>query len=112
MFFVLAKVFGFFAHPSNLLIVLALLGAAMMATRWARAGRKLAVTSLILLAVLGFTPAGNALILPLENRFPPWGASGDASRGAPAGIVVLGGAFDTVVSARAARSRSPTRPNG
>jgi uncharacterized SAM-binding protein YcdF (DUF218 family) len=94
MFFVLAKVLGFFALPSNLLISLGLLGVVLMATRFARAGRRLAVASIVLIAIVGLSPLGNALILPLEERFPPW----DASRGAPTGIISLGGAFDTVVS--------------
>src|SRR4029077_9582681 len=94
MFFVAAKILGFFALPSNILIALGLLGIALMATRHARAGRRLAVTALILLAIAGLSPLGNALILPLEERFPPW----DASRGAPTGIISLGGAIDTVVS--------------
>ena len=52
------------------------------------------VASLIALAVLGYSPIGNALIIPLEQRFPPW----DAARGAPDGIVVLGGAISPDVS--------------
>src|ERR1051325_6589051 len=94
MFFVLAKVLGFFALPSNILITLGLVGVLLMATRFGGAGWRLAVTGLTLLAIAGLTPLGNALILPLEQRFPPW----DASRGAPAGIICLGGAVDTVVS--------------
>ncbi|MEA2876590.1 MAG: hypothetical protein QOF14_1786 [Hyphomicrobiales bacterium] len=94
MFFVAAKVFGFFALPSNLLISLGLLGIVLMATRFARAGRRLAMTSLLLIAIAGWSPLGNAIILPLEERFPPW----DASRGVPTGIIALGGAIDTVVS--------------
>ena len=94
MFFVLSKVLGFFALPSNLLIVLGVTGVALMATRFWRTGRKLAVASVMLLAIVGLSPLGNALILPLEQRFPPW----DARGGAPTGIVVLGGSFDTVVS--------------
>jgi uncharacterized SAM-binding protein YcdF (DUF218 family) len=94
MFFLLAKILGFFALPSNLLISLGLTGLILMATRFARAGRRLALTALLLLAIAGLSPLGNALILPLEERFPPW----DASRGAPTGIISLGGAFDTVVS--------------
>src|SRR6478735_10153917 len=94
MFFLLAKILGFFALPSNLLISLGLLGIVLMATRYARAGRKLAVASLVLIAIAGWSPLGNALILPLEERFPPW----DATRGAPTGIISLGGAIDTVVS--------------
>ena len=94
MFFVAAKILGFFALPSNILISLGLIGIVLIATRFARAGRRLAVTALILLAIAGLSPFGNAIILPLEERFPPW----DASRGAPTGIISLGGALDTVVS--------------
>jgi uncharacterized SAM-binding protein YcdF (DUF218 family) len=94
MFFVLAKVLGFFALPSNILITLGLIGVALMATRFARAGAKLAAASLVLLAVFGLTPIGNALILPLEQRFPAWTEGGRS----PDGIVVLGGVFDTLVS--------------
>jgi uncharacterized SAM-binding protein YcdF (DUF218 family) len=95
MFFVLSKIFGFFALPSNALIVLGVAGVVLMTTRFWRTGRKLAIASLVILAVVGLSPLGNALILPLEQRFPPW----DAKGGAPDGIVVLGGSFDTVVSA-------------
>jgi uncharacterized SAM-binding protein YcdF (DUF218 family) len=94
MFFVLAKVLGFFALPSNILISLGVLGLVLMPTRFARGGRQLAITALILLAIAGLSPLGNALILPLEERFPQW----DAGRGAPTGIISLGGALDTVVS--------------
>ena len=94
MFFVAAKILGFFALPSNILISLGLIGIVVMATRFARAGRRLSVTALILLAIAGLSPLGNAIILPLEERFPPW----DSSRGAPTGIISLGGALDTVVS--------------
>jgi uncharacterized SAM-binding protein YcdF (DUF218 family) len=94
MFFVLAKILGFFALPSNLLVVAGLLGVVLMATRFARAGRALAAFSLVLLALVGLTPLGNALILPLEQRFPRWVEAGRP----PDGIVVLGGAFDTLVS--------------
>jgi uncharacterized SAM-binding protein YcdF (DUF218 family) len=94
MFFVLAKILGFFALPSNILISVGILGVLLMATRFARSGRRLAVIALVLLAIAGWSPLGNALILPLEERFSPW----DTSRGAPAGIICLGGAVDTDVS--------------
>jgi uncharacterized SAM-binding protein YcdF (DUF218 family) len=94
MFFILAKVFGFFALPSNLLIGLGFIGLVLTTLHFRRAGVALMVTSIVLLAVLGLTPAGNALILPLEERFPAW----DATRGEPHGIIVLGGSFDTVVA--------------
>jgi uncharacterized SAM-binding protein YcdF (DUF218 family) len=94
MFFVLSKVLGFFASPSNLMIGLGLLGVMLLPTRLARAGRRSMVASLIALALLGLSPLGNALIIPLEQRFPPW----DDSRGPPDGIVVLGGAITPDVS--------------
>jgi uncharacterized SAM-binding protein YcdF (DUF218 family) len=95
MFFALSKIFGFFATPSNLLVAIGLLGALLLFTRFVRAGRRLMAASLLTLVVAGFSPLGNAFILPLEQRFPPW----DASRGAPDGIVVLGGAISPDVSA-------------
>ena len=95
MFFVLSKVLGFFAIPSNLMLVLALSGAALARTRFARAGWRLTVGSLLVLAVGGFSPLGNVLMLPLEQRFPAW----DAARGPPDGIVVLGGSISPEVSA-------------
>lgn len=94
MFFVLSKILGFFAIPSNLLVVLAVIGALLLATRFARAGRRLLVWSVVLLAIFGLSPLGNALILPLEERFPPWKDSGRA----PDGIIVLGGSIDEVVA--------------
>lgn len=95
MFFVLSKVLGFFALPSNLAIMLGLAGALMLPTRLARIGRHLMVAGLIALALLGLSPLGNALIIPLEDRFPPW----DDGGAAPDGIVVLGGAITPDVSA-------------
>jgi uncharacterized SAM-binding protein YcdF (DUF218 family) len=90
MFFVLSKLLGFFAIPSNLVILIGIVGLLLLPTRFARAGRGLAFASLIVLAILGLSPVGNALIIPLEDRFPPW----DAARGAPDAIIVLGGAID------------------
>src|SRR5437762_2198411 len=94
MFFIVSKILGFFAIPSNLLIMLALLGAALVCTRFARAGWRLLVGGVLALAICGLSPLGNALILPLEQRFPPW----DGAAGAPDGIVVLGGAITPDVS--------------
>jgi uncharacterized SAM-binding protein YcdF (DUF218 family) len=94
MFFVLAKILGFFALPSNLIILSGLLGIVLMATRFRRVGAWFAGVSIVLLAIIGLTPIGNALILPLEQRFPAWREGGRP----PDGFVVLGGALDAVVS--------------
>jgi uncharacterized SAM-binding protein YcdF (DUF218 family) len=90
MFFVLSKVLGFFAAPSNVVITIGCLGLLLLPSRFARLGRSLAFASLVVLAVLGFSPVGNALLIPLENRFPSWDPAGRA----PDGIIVLGGAID------------------
>jgi uncharacterized SAM-binding protein YcdF (DUF218 family) len=95
MFFILSKIVGFFALPSDIAATLAALGVVLLFTRFRRAGRRLATLGVVLLLVAGLTPLGNALMLPLEERFPPW----DASRGPPAGIIVLGGAVGPELSA-------------
>ncbi len=81
--------------PINLMIELGIVSVVLMATRFAAFGRKLAAATLIMLALAAFSPLGNLLLYPLESRFPPW----DPSRGAPDGIIVLGGSVDTDLSA-------------
>lgn len=96
MFFVLSKTVGHLLLPTNFLIGLGLLGAILLLTRFARAGRRLMATALVLLAICAFSPLGNFLIHPLEQRFPKW----DNSRGGePDGIIVLGGPIDADLSA-------------
>ncbi len=95
MFFLLSKILGFFALPSNIVATLATVGVALLFTRFQRAGRRFATASVVLLLLAGLSPLGNALIYPLEERFPPW----DAARGAPTGVVVLGGAIGPDISA-------------
>ena len=73
MLFVVSKIVGFFAIPSNLIISIGVIGLLLLLTRYARAGRRLAFGSLILLVIVGLSPLGNALIIPLEERFPAWG---------------------------------------
>ena len=95
MFFVLSKTVGILLLPSNFLISLGILGLILTLTRFAFLGRKLTYASIALLAICGFSPLGNWLLYPLEQRFPAW----DASQGAPDGIVVLGGSIDPELSA-------------
>jgi uncharacterized SAM-binding protein YcdF (DUF218 family) len=90
MFFVLSKVVGFFLIPSNLIILIGLAGISLLPTRFLRTGRRLLVASTILIAGIGVLPIGNALMLPLEERFPQW----EPAQGEPSGIIVLGGAIN------------------
>ena len=94
MFFVMSKTVGILLQPSNDLLLTGLFGLVLCATRFKRAGRRLMGVSLVLLAIAGFFPVGAALSHVLENRFPPW----NPARGAPDGIVVLGGALDPALS--------------
>ena len=79
MFFFFSKTLGIMSLPANFLIGMGVIGAILLATRWARLGRRLLVASVVLLAICGFSPLGNLLLYPLEQRFPPW----DETRGAP-----------------------------
>ena len=94
VFFILSKTLGFVTLPSNLMILAGVTGVILMGRRLARAGARLAMASIVIIAVCGLSPLPNALMLPLEDRFPPW----DSSHGPPDGIVVLGGAFENAVS--------------
>lgn len=90
MFFVLSKTVADLLLPSNFLILLGLLGVVLLATRFKRAGRRLMAVSLVLFAIAGLMPVGLVLSHALESRFPSW----NPARGAPDGIIVLGGAID------------------
>jgi len=94
MYFIISKIIGFFIAPSNLLLSSALFGLILGRTRFSEFGKRLTVVSMLALLVLGVSPLGNALLLPLENRFPPW----DSSRGSPTGMIVLGGAINPELS--------------
>jgi uncharacterized SAM-binding protein YcdF (DUF218 family) len=94
MFFVVSKVAGFFAVPSNLIALLGVAGLCLLLRRRLRAGLLLLVASTALLAIAGFSPLGNVLLLTLTERFPQW-----QSAEAPDGIIILGGAIDSEASA-------------
>jgi uncharacterized SAM-binding protein YcdF (DUF218 family) len=99
LFFFLSKTLGIMLLPSNFLIGIGIAGLILLFTRFAALGRKLVFASLALLAVCGFSPLGNLLLYPLEQRFPPW----NDAEGAPDGIVVLGGSIDPEFSAARGR---------
>jgi uncharacterized SAM-binding protein YcdF (DUF218 family) len=94
MFFYIAKLLWSVLQPSCLIAFLLLAGTIMVWTYWARWGRRLIAFGVILLFVAGLSPLGNALVLPLENRFPRT----DLSKGpTPTGFIQLGGAEDRFV---------------
>ena len=51
--FVVSKIAGFFAIPSNLIMLAGIGGALLLRTSYAQAGRRLVIASLVLLAIAG-----------------------------------------------------------
>ena len=70
MFFYIAKGLWFLLQPSTLIALLIGYGSILIWTGWARWGRRFVSIGAILLLFAGLSPLGNALILPLEDRFP------------------------------------------
>ena len=95
MFFILSKTLGLLTVPSDVITILFAAGLLLLLTRFARAGRRLLLACLVLTAILGVLPIGKLMTLIIEERFPPWVASGKP----PDGIVVLGGAIEPETSA-------------
>ena len=94
MFFVISKVAGFFALPSNIVAALCVLGAGLLVARFRRAGSRSLLIGVAALLLLGYSPLANVLLLPLSERFPAWNSGGRT----PHGIIVLGGAIDSDTS--------------
>jgi uncharacterized SAM-binding protein YcdF (DUF218 family) len=94
MYFLLSKTLGALLTPTTFITVLGLAGLVLLCLRLVRWGRALITASVSLLVICGLTPIGYFLLVPLENRFPVW----DASAGAPAGVVILGGSIDPDLS--------------
>ena len=87
MFFFLSKTVGLLTKPSIAIVLIAFAGLLLLPTRWRRAGTRLVILGFVLLLIAGVSPLADILMHALESRFPKW----DASRGAPDGVVVLGG---------------------
>jgi uncharacterized SAM-binding protein YcdF (DUF218 family) len=94
MFFVLSKILGFLAVPSNFVAIAALAGAGLLLTRWRKPAVALMIASIVTFALLGWSPLSHMLLLSLSERFPAW----QAGRADPHGIIVLGGTIDPEVS--------------
>ena len=94
MFFVASKILGLIVEPANFLILLGLVGLGVMRGRFARVGRTLTATVILLLAFAAFSPISSLILRPLEDRFP----QPSPEMPSPVGIVVLGGAMDEDLS--------------
>jgi uncharacterized SAM-binding protein YcdF (DUF218 family) len=86
MFFIVSKLFWLVFAPSHILALMTIAAAILLATRYERVGRRLAVAAAVLFVVIGIFPTGILLVRPLEDRFPRpnWPSHVD-------GVLVLGG---------------------
>jgi uncharacterized SAM-binding protein YcdF (DUF218 family) len=89
LFYIVSKVGFFLVQPSNLCLLLTITGLVLARSeRFRRLGGRLAAIGVAALLIAGFTPFGNVVILPLEERFP---RPAPADLGAVDGIIILGG---------------------
>lgn len=96
--FTVSKLLALLLQPSSLAVLAILAGLWLMRRGAAsKAARRLVMGGVALLIIGGFTPLGNVLVLPLEQRFasvPPPSATDRVD-----GIILLGGFEDGWVSA-------------
>ncbi len=89
LFFVSAKFFWIVVRPESWILFLLLAAVLALHRNRVSAGKKLLLATIAVILVIGFLPIGNALLRPLELRFPP-----TPNIVSPAGIIVLGGGED------------------
>jgi uncharacterized SAM-binding protein YcdF (DUF218 family) len=94
MFFLLSKILGFVAFPSNVIAIACGLGLFLTAIRWRRIGVGLLTAGIAALLIFGYSPLSNVLLLTLSERFPPWHFEGRE----PDGIIILGGSIEPPLS--------------
>ena len=90
----MSKILVLLTVPSIVVLLISLTGVALLITRFERLGRSLLVIGSLLYAIIGISPLGYVLMLPLEERFTQW----DSSLGAPTGLIVLGGMINPYLS--------------
>ncbi|MBA5777970.1 YdcF family protein [Stappia sp. F7233] len=95
MFAALAKLGFFLLRPSNFLVLLLVAGLCLLPVGLRRFGLTAIAVAALGLFVGGFSPLANWLMLPLEERFPTPHSLPERIDG----IVMLGGAIDTLSSA-------------
>lgn len=93
LFYYLSKIGFFLIRPSNVLFLLLGLGLLLALGGYRKAGWAFCFLAFSGIGILGLSPAANLLLLPLEERF-----SSPSDIGPVDGIILLGGAVDTVVS--------------
>lgn len=96
MFYTLSKIAFLLIRPSNAMIALMAAGIVLRGTRLRRTAILSFGFGFLLLVVAAWTGVSTLLLRPLEERFP----RGRLPETPPAGIILLGGVIDTVLSTR------------
>jgi len=91
--FAASKLFWLVAEPGSLLLTLWIVGTFLLFTRWFRFGRFLVLLSALVTTAIALLPIGQAMLKPIEDRFPPLAAYPEKVDG----IIVLGGVVDDYV---------------
>jgi uncharacterized SAM-binding protein YcdF (DUF218 family) len=95
VFFYTSKLVWFFLQPSNAISIFFCLGLVYFLFHRNRTGAILLATGAAFYVIAGFSPLSTALMLPLEQRY----SRADPAEISPTGVIVLGGAINTQVSA-------------
>ncbi len=93
LLFVVSKLLGPLLNPQVGLYYAIVVAVVLLFTPWARAGRRLALATLLAAGILGSSPLGDWALHTLEERFPPPPALPERVDG----IVVLGGDADNAM---------------
>jgi uncharacterized SAM-binding protein YcdF (DUF218 family) len=91
VFYFLSKVVWFFLKPSNLLLILGIVGV-LLSRRFPRLVFPFFTIFMLVIILFGVFPTGYLLLHPLENQFAA--REIDQSNPVPAGIIILGGAVE------------------
>ena len=94
MLFIASKLIWALLSPLAFVLVLFLLGTASLLVSFTRTAVFFIFTAIVLFCVLGLLPIGPDLLAGLENQY----ARPDKMPAKVAGIVVLGGSFETEFS--------------
>ncbi len=82
--------------PTNLLCAVLIVGFFLRNSRFRKAARRMIAGAFAVLVMSAWSPLGNILLLPLEQRFSQ--PHDKVLPKAPYGIIVLGGSVDTIIS--------------
>ncbi|MCX8500274.1 MAG: YdcF family protein, partial [Alphaproteobacteria bacterium] len=92
-YFILSKIFWWFANPATVLVLLTAVGVFCLWRGYERWGRRILSLVLGMMVLLTLLPLRQWVVGPLESRFPAQPLPREVT-----GIIILGGALDPTLS--------------